>query len=135
MHTIPSQLLILHRVILHPLSNTFAIFHVCCILSSLVLATNSRRQAEQPSVYRAPSASTAQYCVNTTNYLKTEENGVFSIKPLISKNVDTAREEKVPASFNQARNSQRSICILMQIYTRRIAHLLKWVSFSHSLQN
>lgn len=94
MHTIPSQLLILHRVILHPLSNTFAIFHVCCILSSLVLAANSRRQAEQPSVYRAPSASTAQYCVNTTNYLKTEENGVFSIKPLISKNADTAREEQ-----------------------------------------
>lgn len=80
----------------NPPSTFKHICHFSCLLYPFFSGPGykSQKTSRAASVYRAPSASTAQYCVNTTNYLKTEENGVFSIKPLISKNADTAREEQ-----------------------------------------
>lgn len=112
-----------------------------CHFSSLLKAFFSgpgykcQKASKAASVCKTPSISTVQYCVNKMN-LNTEENGAFSIKPLMSKNADTALQKgKRCLQVLIKPETKRSICILMQIYTRHIAHLLKWVSFSHSLQN
>ena len=52
-----------------------------------------QKASKAAPVCKAPSTSTVRYCVNKMNYLNTEENGAFSIKPLMSKNADTALQE------------------------------------------
>lgn len=72
------------------------ICHFSCLLYPLFSGPGYKFQktSKAACVYTAPSTSTVQHCVNKINYLKTEKPGVFSIKPLIAKNADTAIEEE-----------------------------------------
>lgn len=107
----------------NPPSTFKHICHFSCLLYPLFSGPGYKFQktSKAASVYMAPSTSTVQHCVNKMNYLKTEKTGVFSIKPLIAKNADTAlEEEKRCLQVLIKLETQRGICILMQIYTRGI---------------